>query len=68
MLHCTHHIMVVIKSHEIYRKCEAKYEISPSQVTHPMCIIGPSGPTGSPAPTANVHDINLTINDRRLRT
>lgn len=30
--------------------------------TDPKCIIGPSGPTGKPLPTAQQQDMNLTTN------
>ena len=35
---------------------------------YPICIMGPSGPTGSPAPTAQTHEKNLTTKVLRLST
>jgi len=35
---------------------------------YPIWIIGPSGPTGSPAPTAHAQEKNLTQNAVKLRT
>lgn len=32
----------------------------PAPTPAPMAIIGPSAPTGSPLPTANMHEINFT--------
>ena len=40
---------------------------SPAPTMAPMCIIGPSGPTGSPEPTAVAADRNLTKKVLMLR-
>ena len=42
--------------------------LSAAPTVAPMWIIGPSGPTGRPEPTAQAQDANLTSSVRKLKT
>lgn len=40
---------------------------SQAKCTHPICIMGPSGPTGMPAATHRMHDKNLMMSVLMLK-
>jgi len=53
---------------ESWRSKPVNRDCPVSATAYPMWIMGPSGPTGSPAPTAHEHEKNLTQMAGRLST